>query len=513
MNRRVLFSALILVFVVLTGCSRYAVREMSSEQDLRRYLDAKEIVYEDICVQMGSAYWNYYSQEEEADLATPRERFKDLLTNDTLNQIVDNWYSRRMAIRDPILRSRVTIWHNVLTAAKVEMDPEVFALRNKLELWLAETDEVSSAPSREEMDIAMFRLMELRNVRSKSLGFENFAEMVLEVNGIGAAWFNEFVETIDATTAEPYARLVEELKEELGKSEIEAKDIGKLFGLYYITNQGASISEDAMNVLIKETIEGIGIEYDDLNVEIVEQDLPGGIAGQSLAIRIPEDFKVVVVDDLSFFDRVHEIGHGAQYTFTAIGYPILEGYEWCLGSDCGAYSEGIAETLAKFARNEEWQKRNAGMSEEDLTVQKEILRKYMPLYLRYLLVESMYEIALYDDLARDHLEIWQMLHKKYLSLEGSTARTIPFANIIHVSYPVYVQNYLIADVISWQIHETLEERFGSGYAFDTRVGPFLKEYFYADGGMYPWQIRMKRATGRELDIDGYLSAGGLYVEE
>jgi len=486
---------------------------MSSERYLRQYLDAKETVYEDICVQMGSAYWNYYSQEDEADLATPRARFRELLTSDSLNQIIDTWYSRRMAIRDPILRSRIRVWHNVLTAAKVEMDPEIFALRNRLELWLAKTDEASSVPSREEMDSAMLRLMELRNSRSRGLGFDNFAELVLEVSGIGADWFYEFVEKIDAATAVPYARLLEELKQELGKSEIEARDIGKLFGLYYITNQGTSIAEDKMNVLIKETIEGIGIKYDDLSVEIVEQDLPGGVGGQSLAIRIPEDFKVVVRDELSFFDRVHELGHGAQYTFTAIGYPILEGYEWCLGSDCGAYSEGIAETLAKFARNDEWQKRNAGMSEEDLIAQKGILRQYMPLYLRYLLVESMYEIALYDDLARDHLEIWQMLHMKYLSLEGSTARPIPFANIIHVSYPVYVQNYLIADVISWQVHETLEDRFGSGYAFDTRVGPFLKENFYADGGVYPWQMRMKRATGRELDIDGYLSAGGLSVQE
>lgn len=512
MKQRLFFGTVTIFLIVLTGCSHYATYQASNEQHLRRYLDAKENIYEDICVQMGSAYWNYYSQEGDADLATPRERFKELLTNDTLNAVIESWYSRKSTIKDSILGSRVFVWHKILTAAKVEMDPEIFALRNRLELWLAETDDVSDVPSQEEMDSVMLRLMELRNERSRNLGFKNFAELVLEVSGIGKDWFYEFVETIDAATAKPYARLLEELKLELDKSEIEAKDIGKLFGLYYVTNQGSSISDDKVDSLIKETIEGIGIQYDDLNVVLVEQDLPGGVGGQSLAIRIPEEFKVVVVDELSFFDRVHELGHGAQYTFTTIGYPILEGYEWCLGSDCGAYSEGIAETLAKFARNEEWQRRNAGVSEEDLIAQREILEKYMPLYLRSLLVNSMYEIALYDDLARDHLEIWQMLHRKYLSLEGSTFRPIPFANIIHVSYPIYVQNYLIADIISWQIHETLAERFGSGYAFDTRVGPFLKENFYAGGGMYPWQIRMKRATGRELDIDGYLSAGGLQAE-
>ncbi len=484
---------------------------MRSERYLRRYLDAKESVYEDICVQTGAAYWDYYVQEGEADLATPRERFRELLTNDTLNRIIETWYSSKAAIRDPILRSRVLVWHDVLTAAQVEMDPEIFDLRNNLELWLAKTEDVSSVPSQEEKDSVMLRLMELRNVRSQSLGYKNFAELVLDVSGIGVGWFYEFVSTIDAATAGPYAELLEEIKKEKGKSEIDARDIGKLFGLYYTTNQGPSISEDNIDSLMKETIEGIGVEYDDLSVDIVERELPGGVGGQSLAMRIPEDFKVVVTDELSFFDRLHEIGHGAQYTFTAIGYPILEGYEWCLGSDCGAYSEGIAETLAKFACNEEWQRRNAGMSEEDLLAQRAILRKYMPLYLRTLLVNVMYEIALYDDLARDHLEIWQMLHKKYLLLEGSTLRPIPFANIIHVSYPIYVQNYLIADVISWQIHEALEDKFGSAYAFDTRVGPFLKEYFYADGCLYPWQTRIKMATGRDLDIHGYLTAGGLHA--
>ncbi len=513
MKQRVSVGSIVIFVIVLTACSPYAVREMSSERYLRRFLDAKENVYEDICVQMGSAYWDYYSQEDIADLSTPRERFRELLTNDTLNRVVDTWYSKTVVMRDPILERRITVWHNILTAAKVEMDPEVFDLRNRLEIWLARTDDTLSAPSQDEMDSVMLRLMEFRNARSKSLGFENFAELVLEVSGIGAEWFYEFVQTIDAATAEPYAELLEELKRERGESEIEARDIARLFGLYYSANQGAAISVDRMDSLMKETIENIGLEYSDLNVEIVEQDLPGGIAGQSLAIRIPEDFKVVVVDDLSMYDRMHEIGHGVQYTFTTIGYPVLEGYEWCLGSDCGAYTEGVAEILARFVRNDEWQKRCAGMSDEYLMAQKEMLKKYMPLYLRYLLVNSMYEIALYNDLARDPLEIWQMLGRKYLLLEGSNLKPIPFANIIHVSYPVYVQNYLIAEVIAWQIHDSLREKFGSGYAFDARVGDFLKEYFYSAGGLYPWQARLKKATGRELDIGGYLSAGGFRAKE
>ncbi len=509
MKPSILCVSICLLITLVIGCSHYSTRHASNEQYLRRYLDAKEYVYEDICVQMGSAYWNYYSQEGEADLATPRERFKELLTNDTLNAIIESWYSRTSAITDSVLRSRVLVWHRILTAAKVEMDPEIFALRNKLELWLAETEDQGSLPSREEMDSVMMELMVLRNERSRELGFENFADLVLEIAGIGADWFYAFVETIDSATAEPYDRLLEDIKQEQGKAEIEFKDIRDLFGLYYATKLSAEIPEEKMNSVMKETIESIGIDYNRLNVQIVEQDLPGGVGGQSLALRIPDDFKVVVTDGLSFYDRVHEIGHGAQYTFTAIKYPVLKGYEWCLGSDCGAYSEGIAETLAKFVRNDRWQTRHVDVDEEALIAQETMLRKYLPLYLRCMLVTVVYEIELYRDLNRDPEQVWQMLHEKYLSLEGSTFKIAPFANIIHVSYPIYVQNYLLADLISWQIHQSLEQKFGPDYVFDPRVGAFLKENFYTNGGLLPWQMRLKRATGRELDVHGYLNAAGL----
>lgn len=509
MKVRILVISIFLALVGLTGCFHYSAQEMHNEQYARRFLNIKESVYEDICVQMGTAYWEYYAQEGEADLSAPRERFREFLTNDTLNDFIEKWYSERATIVDSVLRRRVSTWHNILTAAKVEMDPEIFDLRNKLELWLAETESKHSIPSREEMDSVMLRLMELRNIRAQSLGFENFAELVLEVSGIGADWFNAFVETIDAATAEPYAKLLEEIKQEQGKSEIESKDIPKLFGLYYVTNQGFQIPEEKMNSVMKETIENIGIDFDDLDVEILERDLPGGVAGQSLAIRIPDDFRVVVTDELSLYDRMHEIGHGAQYTFTTIEYPVLKGYEWCLGGDCGAYSEAIAEALAKFVRNEEWQTRHCDTDEDALLAQKETLRRYSPLYLRCMLFQILYEIEIYKDLTRDPREVWQTLQKKYLSQENTTFKPIPFANIIHVSYPIYVQNYLIADVISWQIHEALEDRFGVGYVFDPRVGAFLKEYFYANGGLYPWQTLLVKATGRELDIKGYLNAAGL----
>jgi len=146
------------------------------------------------------------------------------------------------------------------------------------------------------------------------------------------------------------------------------------------------------------------------------------------------------------------------------------------------------------------------LSGEDLATQEDIVTAYLPVYLRFLLARSMIEIELYKDPEQNYLELWERVHKKYLFLDKPIGRSEPFTNIIYVSYPIYVQNYLIAEIMSWQIHRVLQDRYGANYVFDKKVGEYLKDGFCAEGEFYPWKTRLKRATGKELDVDGYLSS-------
>ena len=54
--------------------------------------------------------------------------------------------------------------------------------------------------------------------------------------------------------------------------------------------------------------------------------------------------------------------------------PILEGYEWCLGNDCGAYAEGMAETIAKFIENEEWLRNYSEITDEEIANKKSVIK-------------------------------------------------------------------------------------------------------------------------------------------
>ena len=500
---------LLVTTISIVACSRFAVEETVNEQYLRRYLNTKEMVFEDICVQMGTAYWNAYTGEKESDLETPKGRFRELFTDPKLNMLIDEWFIRSGVIADSVLARRIAVWRNVLIGAKVEMDDEIFDLRSKLEMWLLSGDSIVAKPSRQELEDMMLELMQLRNKKARQLGFDTYADLVLEITDIGADWFYELVEIIDSATLEPYEQLVADIRQEKDDGELEFSDVWRLFILYYVTSQGVGIAEEEMPELMEQTLANLGIDYDVLNVHLVEKDLPGGVGGQSFAIRIPDEFRIVVMDELSFYDRMHELGHGMQWTFTTVKYPILKGYEWCLGNDCGAYSEGLAETVAKFVVNHQWQIEYTEVDDEEMLAQEALLQKYLPIFLRGLLARSMVEIEFYRDLDQDYREVRERVFKKYLLLDRPVGRAEPLANIVYVSYPIYVQNYLLAEIMSWQIHRALGERFGSDYVFNQDVGDFLIEHLCREGMYRPWKRRLSRITGKGLDIEGYLENHGI----
>jgi hypothetical protein len=210
---------------------------------------------------------------------------------------------------------------------------------------------------------------------------------------------------------------------------------------------------------------------------------------------------------------MHELGHGMQSMMTTVEHPILKGYEWCLGNICPAYMEGTAELLVNFVTNVEWMRRYAGMSEEDVRKKKILAKEYHPAYLRWRMRNFMFEIALYRNLDREPGELYREMTQEYLMVDAQSDAPYSLSNsIMYVSYPVYLQNYIIGEMMAWQVHAALQDRFGADYPFNANVGEYLKENLWKDGVLHPWQDRVRMATGKTLDVEGYLEACG-FVDE
>jgi hypothetical protein len=93
--------------------------------------------------------------------------------------------------------------------------------------------------------------------------------------------------------------------------------------------------------------------------------------------------------------------------------------------------------------------------------------------------------------------------KRYLLVDIPSSRPISLANSMYVSYPIYNQNYLLAEVVQWQIHSELKKRLGPEYLSNPKTAEFMREYFYKDGEYFHWAEKLRHFTGKELDIEGY----------
>ena len=123
----------------------------------------------------------------------------------------------------------------------------------------------------------------------------------------------------------------------------------------------------------------------------------------------------------------------------------------------------------------------------------------------------MFEIRMYQDLSKSPQQVKKNLVEKWLFIKPSQPVDAYWAtSIFPVAYPCYFQNYFISRIIAWQVHDYLEKKFGQDYIFNRMVGKWLKDNLYQMGHGLSWQKRLERATGKSLDVLGYLTSLGIH---
>ena len=486
----------------------FLIAQNQTEIELNKVLDIAEIEFEEISVMMGTANWNVYSNEGDGNQDTPKQRYKKLFSDASLNKSIEFWSNRLDEISSPTLKRRVEVWKNVLTGAAVDFDEEIFMLENKLEALLANPGESDTAYTTEELDDMVLDLMKRRNKKAKELGYENYAIMTFEINGLGWDWMNEVVDLIDKKTIEPYKKIIESVKKDNKTNEIGYRNIGDFNNKMRMLRRFTKIESENNSSIMKQTMANIGFDYDKMPIRFIVTNIPYG--GNGLAIQIPNDFRVVMKEGMPIEVWMHELGHGLQAIYNKTESSILKGYEWCLGNACAAFYEGMAETSAGFVRNDEWIRKYASNTEEELKERENILKSCSPVYLRVSMMGFLFEMEFYKDLNQDPTQLRESLFKKYLMLDKPLNAPLHLSqNIYYVAYPLYLQNYYLANIISWQVHDAIEKEFGKDFVFNKNVGNYLIENYYGEGELIDWREKMKRATGKEFDIEGYLESLGI----
>jgi hypothetical protein len=537
---RIQLISVFLAVVFFVCCSG----KTQKQPDLVSYLDDLGKRYEEICVEMGIANWNLYSKEGEADQDTPKKKYARLLLDPARLEMVERGLEKIDRTADPMLFRKLQVWKDVLTAAKVDMDEDIFKLENLLESEITNykhdvagelvphkqlqraLDAAIEDPSERdkkyndymtEMQMSLeprvLELMKRRNTKSQEVGFDDYGQLCLYMMGLlpeGSDWFYDVLTLIDRKTLEPYKVLLEQAKKRFEKDKIRLDDLMRFMPGLRESLPGVQVVPvtDPMD-RTREILMNIGFDLDGMPIRIVEENIPYG--GLGLAIKVPTDHRIVVQKGRGSVDLfLHEIGHGIQAVYITSPDPIFHNYEWCLGAYSPAFDEGLADIIAGFARADGWQKKYNKKSEERLSAEKRNQDVMAPYSIRSQIAGFLFEIELYKNLDENPENVRRELQKKWLMIEPDPDSRQNWAtSVFPVAYPIYDQNYFLASIIDWQVHDYLKGKFGEDYVFNTDVSTWIKQNLCAMGHGIHWMDIIERATGRPLDIEGWLASQGM----
>jgi len=522
--------------------------QVSRKDDLVKWLDSLETQYEQACFAMGIANWNSYSKEGAADLDGAKKKFANIFLNEDSRKIIQEWKSKITPNVDPTLSRRMEMWNRCFIGGAIYADSEIAALENKLQkaitdfqftldgkpitraqvqtqlkteknakrrqqLWLT-TSQLS-----EKVKADLIALVKLRNEKAKQFGFPNYYSLSLYLNAIDEVWLLKTLNELTDQTDEMFQKFVK-----MTKKSTAVKKVGP-WDYDFALRDAVSLSDkyfpkDSVFQTIHKLENAIGFPTDSLPIKEVVKDIPYG--GLSLALNIPKDSRFLVnpATGKGFYQvAFHEYGHSLQAVLTKDSIPILKGYEWIPGAQCGAFAEGMADVHGEFTDNELWLETYTNATDNEL--QNYMAGRWLPtLYrLRSLLKNFFIEYEMYKNPDENIYSpgridsIEHAMFKKYLLVDldsvsvAKKLETIPStfaASIWYTSYPCYYQNYILAAMIATQTHEALNNKFGEEIISNPNISAWLIKSFYEQGELIEWSEKIREATGKGLETGAYL---------
>ena len=518
------------------------MKSIERKEDLEKFLDSLEQTYEQACFAMGTANWNSYSKEGTADLDGAKKKFSSIFADESARKIILEWKVKISPNVDKELARRMEMWNRCFLGGAVYSDSAIAALENSLQkkitdfqfslegkpitraqvngllrsekkserrkqAWLV-TSQLSEAVKKD-----LVQLVALRNEKAIQLGFPNYYSLSLYLNAIDEEWLVKTLSELEEQTRPLYEKFLKQTKRTAGVKIVGPWDTD--FSLREaVTLSDSYFPKDSVFSTIHKLEQAIGFPTDTLPIKEVVKDIPYG--GLSLALNVPKDSRFLVnptVGKQFYATAFHEYGHSIHAVYTKTEIPILKGYEWIPGAQCGAFYEGMADVHGEFTDNILWLETYT--KAKDSEIQNYIAGRWLPTLhrLRNLMKNFAIEYEMYKNPESNLDSVESEMYAKYLLVNLDTLASMnkskPFpstfaASIWYTSYPCYYQNYIIAGMIATQVHEALADKFGDKVISDEAVSQWLIENFYAQGESVEWTEKIRESTGKGLETGAYL---------
>ncbi len=339
------------------------------------------------------------------------------------------------------------------------------------------------------------QLFRLRNQQARRLGYNSLLALVFAQQGLDPKEYIALLRQLDSLSERQYASILDKAKGKLGLDDLEIWDLAYAYAdingdvdRYFPADSQLPYIERSLNK----------IDFD-LNQLPIYFDLASREGKSQLAyafpIKTPYDVRVLgnVTEGL-YSTRVllHEIGHAVHLAHITQDQPLFT------NNFSASWAEGMAQITAALCDERSWLETCASMP-AGLTDRYVVAKQEQDIiYLRTTLMRLYFEYEAYANPNRNLNELYWDLFEKYLMLPRHYDIK-PWAAIIHyTTHPVYLHNYLMADIIAAQTVDYLKKNYDT-IVDNPMVGSFLVQNYFRFGSRYDWRELLERGTGEKLN--------------
>lgn len=489
---------------------------INNEAELKVFMDELEDRMEKIDIEYSETLWKKYLHEPCGDLNEIERRRSEILLNDQYFNTMKSWQPKT---HDPLLKKRLRNATRIFLRERVEALSDIFLLRNKIneehigfkpvvlgkkmdrtdvrEMLRKDPDSTkrkaaweSSAKLARKIEREVISLLDKRNKHAQELGYKTYVKYSLSLDLINKDELLGLYRELEKLTARSLRSVLGEIKQKLGIDQLEPWDLSWAID-QFVKPPDQHFPKEQMIPKVKELVRSFGIIPEKLPILIKQADIPFG--GLCFAIKIPTDVRFVSNprDGHRFYDTLfHEYGHAVHACF-------IQQQHFVLKNDIGCFNEGMATILERFATDPDWLRENTDLSDEEILRFVKTEKAARLLTLRSLMAMSTFEFPAFEDLSQDLNELWSKTQAKYLFVsENLTPQWA--AQSIFTTHPVYVQNYILAEMIAAQTIAYLQQNYGR-LLNNAEVSKFLIENYYGPGASIDWPEKIERATGQKLN--------------
>ena len=332
--------------------------------------------------------------------------------------------------------------------------------------------------------------IKLRNELALQHTNELFSTFMLLRKGLETLKLFEWFDAIRSQTEPEYQALLGRMRHELQVDKVEPWDLEFYFSARTNDFEQKRFLPDEGWAKTKQLAGSLGYDLDKLSVQLQIADL--SFAGAAYPILYGKDVKILAsrYSGIYFYDRLlHSAGHALHYSMMSEPSFLLR------ANGAEPFDEGVAQVIALRLYQPEVDTELFGLTPEQAKVVAETYKLKEMFDLRSTMADSLFEFEAYAEPDQDLAVLYNRIHAKYLGVDMHAASVWAY-NPMYGSDPIYLQSYVVGEMVARQINHKVDQKFGTRW--NPEAGAYLQTRFFSRGASQTLDGLMRDGTGEPL---------------